>query len=257
MSLPDFQKVQNQFTAHIRDSQKHPCPADVADRRMKIYRELFFNNVESLMAGTFPVLKAVMAENWYPFIRDFFSSHQCSTPYFPQVPQELLRFLEAPAQQQKYAAWIWELAYYEWMELALAIETREVNDEQLSPNADWRSQAPVVSDLAWPHAFSYPVHQISIDNLPSEPSAEPYYIVVYRNRQLEVHFLQLNAVSARLLALMQENNDANQLRSGLSLLEQVATELNHPEPQIVIQAGISQMDDFLQRGILLGARTIG
>ncbi|HBC56742.1 MAG TPA: DUF2063 domain-containing protein [Gammaproteobacteria bacterium] len=256
MDQPEFQKVQIQFTAHVRDPKFQVGPVDVEDRRMKIYRELLFNNVENLMSGTFPVLKAVMAENWIPLIRDFFSTHKSTTPYFPQVPQELLRFLEAPAQQQHYPAWIWELAYYEWMELALAIDTRDIGDSEVSSTPNWQSEVPVISELAWPHAFRYPVHQISIDHLPTAAAEDPYYIVVYRTRQLEVNFLQMNAVSARLLSLIQDNITSGDLKSGGSLLEQLVAELHHPQPRMVIEAGVSQLDDFLQRGIVLGTKAI-
>ncbi|HKX55116.1 MAG TPA: putative DNA-binding domain-containing protein, partial [Xanthomonadales bacterium] len=33
------------FAAHIRNPAVAPAPADVEDRRMQIYRDLFFNNI--------------------------------------------------------------------------------------------------------------------------------------------------------------------------------------------------------------------
>lgn len=36
-----FIDVQNEFMAHIREPNKQPCPTDVEDRRMAIYRDLF------------------------------------------------------------------------------------------------------------------------------------------------------------------------------------------------------------------------
>ena len=43
-----FIDIQNEFMAHIRKPNTNPCPADVEDRRMAIYRELFFNNIKRL-----------------------------------------------------------------------------------------------------------------------------------------------------------------------------------------------------------------
>ncbi|NNG12205.1 MAG: DUF2063 domain-containing protein, partial [Halobacteria archaeon] len=57
---PDFIRRQYEFAAHIRDPKHQPAPADVEDRRMGIYRELFYNNVEGFIAGTFPVLRRIL-----------------------------------------------------------------------------------------------------------------------------------------------------------------------------------------------------
>lgn len=43
------------------------------------------------------------------------------------------------------------------------------------------------------------------DKLPEKTPAQATYLLVYRNRQDEVHFLEINAVSARLTALLQKN----------------------------------------------------
>ena len=45
--LPEFQQKQYAFAAHIRDPENNPAPSGVEDRRMAIYRELFFNNLHN------------------------------------------------------------------------------------------------------------------------------------------------------------------------------------------------------------------
>ena len=43
---PDrLQSQLNSFAAHIRDPENQAGPAGVEDRRMDIYRQLFFNNI--------------------------------------------------------------------------------------------------------------------------------------------------------------------------------------------------------------------
>ncbi len=56
--LPEFQQKQYAFAAHIRDPENNPAPDGVEDRRMAIYRELFFNNLHNLLGSTFPVIKS-------------------------------------------------------------------------------------------------------------------------------------------------------------------------------------------------------
>lgn len=50
---PNFVEVQKTFTAHMRDPSVNPGPADIEDRRLQIYRDLVFNNIESLISGSF------------------------------------------------------------------------------------------------------------------------------------------------------------------------------------------------------------
>lgn len=72
--------------------------------------------------------------------------------------------------------------------------------------------------------------------------------MVYRDRSDEIHFLEINAVTYRLLALLQENPDW----TGLDALKQVAEELNHPQPETVIAHGTSLLNDLRERNIIVG-----
>ena len=47
--LPAFQQYQYAFTAHIRDPRRNPRPAGVPARRMRVYNQLLYNNLESFL----------------------------------------------------------------------------------------------------------------------------------------------------------------------------------------------------------------
>ncbi len=55
----DFIQQQYDFAAHIRNPEQNPAPAGIEDRRMGIYRELFYNNVEGFLSNGFPVLAGI------------------------------------------------------------------------------------------------------------------------------------------------------------------------------------------------------
>jgi hypothetical protein len=57
-------------------------------------------------------------------------------------------------------------------------------------------------------------------------------------------------VTARLLGLIQQEQDL----SGEAILQQIAQELQHPEPQVVIDGGQQILQDMKQRGVILGTR---
>ena len=84
--MPDFKIHQYEFTAHIRDPENNSIPHGIEDRRMQIYRELLYNNIEGFIADAFPVIRKIYSdENWHEMVRDFLSSHQCQTPYFLEI----------------------------------------------------------------------------------------------------------------------------------------------------------------------------
>ncbi len=89
-----FQDTQYAFAAHIRDPEHRPAPAGIEDRRMSIYRDLFFNNLRNLLAKSFPVLRKLHDDDhWDRFIRQFMQNHNAKTPYFLELPEEFLNFL--------------------------------------------------------------------------------------------------------------------------------------------------------------------
>jgi len=48
----NFQDKQYAFAAHIRDPENTVAPEGIEDRRIAIYRTLFFNNLNNLLART-------------------------------------------------------------------------------------------------------------------------------------------------------------------------------------------------------------
>ncbi len=164
----EFRALQRAFAAHIRDPQNVPPPDDIEDRRMAIYRDLFFNNVVSLLAGTFPVLRRILGDDgWQDLIRDYFSVHRSRTPYFLEMPQEFLEYLQKErGQRENDPDWLLELAHYEWVELALAVSDDEPDWNAFDRDGDLFGQCPVLSPLAWPLSYRYPVHRIGPDFQP-------------------------------------------------------------------------------------------
>ena len=79
----EFQKLQTGLTAHLRDPLHAAAPAGIEERRLKIYRELFYNNIEGFLANAFPVLRQLTDDaHWHAMARDFFARHQSTDPLF-------------------------------------------------------------------------------------------------------------------------------------------------------------------------------
>ena len=249
-TMPEFTRRQYEFAANIRDPGNNPAPQDIEDRRMQVYRELFYNNVENFISSTFPVLHRIYSEaGWHALVRKYFSSHKSRTPLFHEIPREFINWLEHEyTSNPADPPFLFELAHYEWVELALSIAEPPAVTAQTDPNGDLLHGVPVLSPLAWHLAYQFPVHRISPDNQPEQPGDTPTCLVVYRNQDDEVGFLEINSVTKRLLELI----DAGTNRTGYQLLTCIATEMSHPQPDVVIRGGTEIMHGLLQKQILKG-----
>lgn len=251
---PSFQDQQYAFAAHIRDPENVAAPAGIEDRRMAVYRELFFNNLRSLLSNMFPVLKKLHSPtDWSSIIRQFMVVHRASTPYFLQLPGEFLTFLQDEYEmQEKDFPFLLELAHYEYIELALSISEASNNMDGVDPDGDLRANVPVKSELAWAFAYQYPVHRIDADFKPEQAGDAPTYLAVYRDSNDKVGFLELNPVTAGLLDAI-DNNEKNLI--GESLLRKLARQVNYPDVDAFVAHGLTTMDEMRQLEILTGSRT--
>ena len=251
--MPDrLAKLQAQFAAHIRSPNSVPAPTDVEDRRMEIYRNLFFNNVRSLLSWNFPVLRKLYSDDdWAQLIREFYIEHRARTPLFPELPREFLQYLQEQREgREQDPPFMLELAHYEWVEVALSMDEQELDDVEADPEGDLLAGIPVLSPLAWSLSYNYPVHRISPSFRPEEPPEEATHLLVYRNRRDEVKFMHLNAVSALLMQLLKEDKP----RTGHDLLNDIAGAMNHPNPAVVFEGGKKLLEDLLQKEVILGTR---
>lgn len=248
--LPDFQRKQYEFAAHIRDPEHNAAPEGIEDRRMAIYRELFFNNLRNLLGGTFPVLKKLSGtERWAALIRQFMATHESQTPYFLEIPKEFLAFLEHEhTPDADDFPFLLELAHYEWVELALSVSTDRNDLTSVDPDGDLLEGVPVMSVLAWPLAYSYPVHRISQSYQPTEPGQQATYLTIYRNADNEVNFMELNAVTAGLLDKISNNDEQ---KTGRELLIALTKEINF-DPDGLVEHGANALAELRAADILLG-----
>jgi hypothetical protein len=102
---------------YLRNPEQCEAPVGVEPRRLKIYQDLIYNNVEGFLSSGFPVLRTLYcSDDWHSLSRLFIQQHQCHSPYFLEISQEFLTFL---LQEHSHRAcdpiFITELAHYEWV----------------------------------------------------------------------------------------------------------------------------------------------
>ncbi|QSX76280.1 putative DNA-binding domain-containing protein [Lysobacter arenosi] len=248
---PDRLRAQQfALTRHLRDPQASPAPEGFEDRRLAIYRELLFNNIEGLLSGNFPVIGKLLGEDaWKALVRDFYRDYRCHTPLFPEIAREFLRYLEVRSESEQAGdpPFLQELAHYEWVELALQIA--EVDDGiAADPDGDLLAGAPALSPLAWPLAYAWPVHRIGPDFQPDQPPAAPTLLLLRRDDDGTVRFSELSPLAFRLVQRLGETPEL----SGREQLQALTAEAGSNDITAFVEQGTALLEQMRGTGVVLG-----
>ncbi|ARO86932.1 DUF2063 domain-containing protein [Nitrosospira lacus] len=244
--LPEFQRFQYAFAAHIRDPKANACPRGVEATHMRIYTRLVYNNVENFLLTCFPVLRKVLGtRRWKRVVRAFLATHRSRSPFFREIPAEFIQYLQAEWKSPpNYPEFMLELAHYEWIELALSVSMDGPDWDHIDPDGGLLEQRPVLNPVLANLCYRWPVHRI-------RPRARVMPIetclLVFRDATDQVQFSEINGFTSRLVSLLETAE-----HTGQTALEIVAAESRHPSPEVVIQGGLAIMRDLQARGALLG-----
>ena len=245
------------FAAHLRDPQQAPAPEGIEDRRMAVYRELFYNSLEGLLAGNFPVIRRLRDDaTWHALVRDFYREHYSHTPLFTEIGREFLRYLEWRQDESRGdPPFLLELAHYEWVELALSLEEVEPDALRADQDGDLLDGVPLLSPLAWPLAYRFPVQSIRADFQPKIAPETPTFLLVVRDRQDEIQFKSLDALGFHLLQAVAANEQG---ASGRDLLAALGAQagVNSAELPGFIANGGRLLEQLRQREVILGTRPV-
>lgn len=253
-TLPHFQQLQMQFAAHIRDPENcayNPVGEKaIEERRLKVYAELFFNNLHDLFSQVFPVCKAILGQQrWQQITREYLIKHQAQTPLFHHLAEEFLAFIESEFEPLKSdPAFLLELAHYEWVELALAVsEEVDFSPQQLELESIDLDKVYELSPLAWPLAYEWPVHQLSEDYQPTEKPLQVTTLLVYRSFDEDglecIDFMELTPMLYQWLMAMSDSKSASKA------LEQVTQAIQIDKDQLNAFAKTT-LQALLARGII-------
>jgi hypothetical protein len=251
--IPTFQQYQREFTAYIRDPINQPRPQDVVAKRMDVYKEIVFNNLFESVSACFPVAKKVMGKRrWLKLTHDFLRDHSANTPIFRKIPEEFLNYLSQVtfSDQVKLPPYLASLCHYEWIELLVSTIVDSTNnvaadDMSIYPTGNLLKHRPVFNPTIQLLNYDYAVHKISPRHKPKEKSNTQ--LLVYRNAEFEVKFVELNPITFKLIELLHE--EKMNCEQALTI---ILDEINHPHPESMIQFGLAILEDLRMQGIILG-----
>jgi uncharacterized protein len=249
---PGFQARQYAFAAHIRDPENVAVPSGIDERRMAVYRQLFFNNLRNLLGNMFPVLRKLHDDaRWGKLIRGFMRSHRARTPYFLQLPREFLDYLENEHEHDGDYPFLVELARYEYLELEVSIEPESDDPTTFAPDGDLIAGVPLLTVASRVEAWGWPVHRISASYVPELPLELPVFLAVFRGQDDRVRFLELNPLTAELVRCIGDNAAG---RSGLELLSGLAADSGYSDMSGFVTHGRTILEELRDAGLVIGAR---
>lgn len=238
-------QAQRRMAAYLRDPDGAPAPEGIEPRRLQIYRDLVYRNIEGFISSAFPILRSLYGDaDWERRVQSFIISHSCKTPLFLRISEEFLSFLQTLPDDalRPFEA---ELAHYEWLELAVDVAEGDV--PELFVDQDMDQGASVVAYMA-PTAqlgtYVYPVHRIGSAFEP-DSAGDPAFLLVYRDRDDRVQFMELSPGSARLIQEVRDGRD----KSVNALLLRLAAEWGMPPAQLR-DFGWTQLKEFNAVGIV-------
>ena len=107
---------------------------------------------------------------------------------------------------------------------------------------------PMLSPLAWPLAYAWPVHRIGPDHRPDAPPSAPTLLLVRREHDGQVRFSELSPLAFRLLQRLDESPGL----SGRAQLEALAREAGSHDTDAFIEHGGPLLSQMHAANVILG-----
>lgn len=242
--------LQRQFAGHIRSPDRVDAPEGLEERRLAIYRRLFFSNLSNLFAKNFPVLhKIIEPARWQSLIRELLVEHRPTTPMFTEIGREFVRFLEEK-EPENLPPFAQELAHWEFLETCVRLAEADPDAVDCESDGDLLAASPVLNPTLRLAQYQWPVHKLGPKYQPQQPLEQALFLTTWRKRDDRTGFMKLNAVTARLIELADQRPGV----PGTLLLEQIAEELQAPDPVPIVQSGQTMLERLRQREVILGTQ---
>ena len=245
---PEFIRRQRAFTRHLRDPANVPAPPGLAGPRLAVYSNAIYLNIERFMRDNFPRVREVFDdEAWQALVRDYLIRHRSDTPLFVELLDEFLAYLEHERAVADDPPYLSELAHFDWLENAVAIDPARLDDIAVSEAGDLLQTPLVINPVHRLVSYRYPVHAGSAV-LAAAPPARPTRLLAFRDRPGNFGVLDLNDVAVRLFSAL----SAPGAPVALVVLTELADSLGHPDPAVVTKGGLQLLERWQARDVILG-----
>lgn len=245
-----FQELQLQFLAHCRNPEQQPLPTGFDPQGAAIYVDLLYNKFNDSLTACFPVTHAILGETvWQRTLKDFIAEHRCLSPYYRQIPDEFVLFLQNEHQAIDSLSFLAELAHFEWIELALSIAEAEPVEIETLSDAQLMEDELVFTPVIQLLHYAWPVQQINGNYRPDEPPSIATHILGFRDASDQVQFIALNPATANLVLLLQNQYTATQA------LHELGKDLSPSDLSDLMIFGKGILANLYHHGAIIGSKS--
>lgn len=242
-----FQESQRQFLAHLRNPELQPLPTGFDQQGVGVYVDLLYNKFNDSLTTCFPVTYAILGETaWQRLLKDFIAEHRCLSPYYRQIPDEFMLYLQNERQGKDDLSFLPELAHFEWIELVLSIAEAEPVEFETLTDIHILDAVLVFAPVMKLLYYVWPVQQINQAYQPDEPPTVATHILGFRDAADQVQFISINPATASLLMHLQNGHTATQV------LQELGKDLMPSELSNLMLFGKNILADLHRQGAIIG-----
>ena len=176
-------------------------------------------------------------------------THQSYSPYFKEIALEFINYLNDERQQKEEdPAFLNELAHYEYLEIFIKLADANIDWSCIDKEGDMMNNRPILSPFIQLNRYQYPVHNLSaLKELEGTPTM-PTFLLVYRNLDDEVGFMEVNPMIARLIELISNHPQ----QTGKEILLMLSKEIPDIREDVILHGGHTTYQELKSKGIILG-----
>jgi hypothetical protein len=218
-------------------------------RRLGLYRQLVRHNVVNvvgtMLERTRARLDAHVPGEFDRSVDGFLASQGPRTPHLRDVPSELLSWA-APRWRAdaRIPAWLPDHAELELVDFTIGVAPRPPEPPPLAEVTADRSlvfgDPRIIVHLEWA------VHESR--EVDEQPAKRPVHLLVYRDAQHAVRYLELTPLASSILELLFAG------RPLAKAMVEACASSGHPMDDAVLGGAARLLADLGERGVLLGAR---
>jgi uncharacterized protein len=138
------------------------------------------------------------------------------------------------------------LAHYEWVELALTLSEAESLPEPSACAVNLLRSTLQLSPLAWLLSYRFPVHLIGGEGDVQNIDESPQHLLVYRDREDRVVFLEIDAMTHVLLSVLKSVGEV----TTEELLATLAEQSGCASPGEFIDNARVLLESLIERGVI-------
>lgn len=173
--------------------------------RLHNYRRLIYTIYWEALADAYPIAKSILKEeDWNSLVDDFISNNSCQEPQLFRMPLALIDFVAKNNYSEKLnLPYLIDLLRFEWVEIEVHA-MKDVPEELFNITGDLSSGKCVINPYLRIVKLEYPIHKLKTDDITLLKGS--YFLLVYRQDNGTVQYLELNAFTANLIEQLCQNS---------------------------------------------------